>query len=125
MRIHIVLVISAAILIALSSNTYALETLIQNKASYITQKTKPVANGSQMRPPLATGECLGSSGIDARGQFVGFSFFRSTKIKQCDCRENAKIYEWLGEHEKAIATMDACQPKKRRRCFIFFKCKEN
>ena len=116
-----VLVVSAALF---PSNTIALETLITRSETTYNEKSRPVANGSQIRSQGVTSECLGAAGIDARGQFIGFSFFRSTQIKHCDCRENAKTYEWLREHEKAIAAMDVCQPKPTRKCFIFFKCKE-
>ena len=95
----------------------------RHETYYITNKPRLVAAPSVQYPHLVTAECAGATGGDIRGQFFGFSFFRSTEVKSCDCRENAKIYEWLKEHKKAIEAMDVCQPKKTRRCFIFFKCK--
>ncbi len=59
-------------------------------------------------PPRATSDCLMSTAAGVQMPLFGASASFSQAAEHCNCREDAKVYEDLGEHEKAIAIMDWC-----------------
>jgi hypothetical protein len=88
-----------------------------NANSFITVDSDDnrIASASNLRVPIATSDCLGAAGADARGQFFGLGFVFNKSIKECNCRENAKVYKWLGAHMKAVKAMDDCKTERHQK----------
>lgn len=58
--------------------------------------------------PRATSDCLMSAAAGVQMPLFGASASFSQAAEHCNCREDAKVYEDLGEHEKAIVIMNWC-----------------
>jgi len=77
----------------------------QDRSINIAAQKRVVAQASA-RPSLVTSDCMGTTSAGVQGQFFGLTFSSSKQSEPCNRREDAKVWEWLGDHEKAIEVMN-------------------